>query len=146
MNNDAGVDYLINWFTAHNGTFDRNALTFAPIDGLGWGAFALRDLQQGHTLFALPRDLTLSTRTSSLPSLIGHSDWKKHELHVGWAGLILCLLWEAAQNESSKWSTYLGMKCLRCTVPLPCNPKYSDNSSVLTNNLRYTYVLELRRS
>jgi hypothetical protein len=38
-------DSLVAWFTAHNGTFDRAALTFAPIDNLGWGAFALRDLQ-----------------------------------------------------------------------------------------------------
>ncbi len=38
-------DSLVDWFTAHNGTFDRAALTFAPIDNLGWGAFALRDLQ-----------------------------------------------------------------------------------------------------
>jgi hypothetical protein len=38
-------DSLVDWFTAHNGTFDRAALTFAPIDNLGWGAFTLRDLQ-----------------------------------------------------------------------------------------------------
>jgi SET domain-containing protein 6 len=124
---------LVDWFTAHNGTFDRSALAFAQIDSLGRGAFALRDLQvqphlfffsrfcwkhgqlnplqpqPGHTLFTLPRHLTLSTRTSSLPSLIGEADWKKHGLHVGWAGLILCLMWEAAQGTSSKWSTYLGM-------------------------------------
>lgn len=38
-------DSLVDWFTAHNGTFDRTALTFAPNDNLGWGAFTLRDLQ-----------------------------------------------------------------------------------------------------
>lgn len=64
--------------------------------------------QQGHTLFSLPRHLTLSTRTSSLPSLIGEDDWKKHGLDVGWAGLILCLMWEGARGTTSKWSTYLG--------------------------------------
>jgi len=36
---------LVDWFTAHNGTFDRAALTFTKIEGLGWGAFALRDIQ-----------------------------------------------------------------------------------------------------
>ena len=36
---------LVDWFTAHNGTFDRSALTFAQTDTLGRGAFALRDLQ-----------------------------------------------------------------------------------------------------
>ncbi|KAH9083935.1 SET domain-containing protein [Lactarius deliciosus] len=111
-------DSLVDWFTAHNGTFDRAALTFAPIDNLGWGAFALRDLQQDHTLFSLPRDLTLSTRTSSLPPLIGEEDWKKHGLHVGWAGLILCLMWEAAQGESSKWSTYLASLPITFDTPM----------------------------
>jgi hypothetical protein len=38
-------DALVDWFTAHNGTFDRAALTFASIDKLGWGAVAVRDLQ-----------------------------------------------------------------------------------------------------
>jgi hypothetical protein len=36
---------LLAWFTANGGTIDRSALTFAQIEGLGWGAFALRDLQ-----------------------------------------------------------------------------------------------------
>lgn len=44
MHSDSLSD-LVDWFTAHDGTFDRSALTFAQIEGLGWGAFALRDLQ-----------------------------------------------------------------------------------------------------
>lgn len=36
---------LVDWFTAHNGTFDRSALKFAQTDTLGRAAFALRDLQ-----------------------------------------------------------------------------------------------------
>ncbi|KAF8264796.1 SET domain-containing protein [Lactarius quietus] len=111
-------DSLVAWFTAHSGTFDRAALTFAQIDKLGWGAFALRDLQQGHTLFSLPHELTLSTRTSSLPPLIGEQDWKKYDLHIGWAGLILCLMWEAAQGESSKWSTYLASLPISFDTPM----------------------------
>ncbi|KAF8499657.1 SET domain-containing protein [Russula emetica] len=109
---------LVDWFTAHNGTFDRSALTFAQTDTLGRGAFALRDLQQGHTLFTLPRHLTLSTRTSALRSLIGEADWKKHGLHIGWAGLILCLMWEAAQGNFSKWSTYLASLPIAFDTPM----------------------------
>src|SRR6266850_4587819 len=44
MHSDSLSD-LVDWFTAHDGTFDCSALTFAQIEGLGWGAFALRDLQ-----------------------------------------------------------------------------------------------------
>ena len=44
---------LVDWFTAHNGTFDRSALTFAQTDTLGRGAFALRDLQVPPSFFFL---------------------------------------------------------------------------------------------
>jgi len=36
--------------------------------------------------------------------------WKNAKLHEGWAGLILCIMWEAAQGSSSKWSRYFGMR------------------------------------
>jgi hypothetical protein len=62
--------------------------------------------QEGHILFTLPRALTLSTRTSTLPRLLGGT-WEKFELGVGWAGLILCVLWEAARGDESKWGSYL---------------------------------------
>ena len=56
-------DLLVDWFTAHNGTFDRSALTFAQIDGLGRGALALRDLQvQPHLFFF--SSLLLETRST----------------------------------------------------------------------------------
>jgi SET domain-containing protein 6 len=29
-------------------------------------------------------------------------------MHMGWVGLILCMMWETAQGSSSKWSKYLG--------------------------------------
>lgn len=163
-------DLLVDWFTAHNGTFDRSALTFAQTDTLGRAAFALRDLQvqthlffffffssprslqgwkhgqliplslslsltaqPGHTLFTLPRHLTLSTRTSALPSLIGEADWKKHGLHVGWAGLILCMMWEVAQGCSSKWSTYLGTDvCIFYRRATSCS---TDDQSVTPDRL-----------
>lgn len=54
---------LVDWFTAHNGTFDRSALAFAQIDSLGRGAFALRDLQvQPHLFFFF--SLLLETRST----------------------------------------------------------------------------------
>jgi SET domain-containing protein 6 len=35
--------------------------------------------------------------------------WTKYELGDGWAGLILCVLWEEAKGADSKWSGYIGM-------------------------------------
>lgn len=63
--------------------------------------------QEGHTLFTIPRSLTLSTRTSSVPAMLGPAKWKNYELDKGWVGLILCMMWEDAQGASSKWSQYM---------------------------------------
>ncbi len=63
--------------------------------------------QEDYTIFSLPRDLTLSTRTSALPALMGKA-WKEHGLHEGWAGLIICMMWEESRGAESKWSRYLG--------------------------------------
>ena len=52
--------------------------------------------------------MILSTRTCILPQKFGLDAWKKFGLHQGWAGLILCMMWEAAQGSQSKWSAYLG--------------------------------------
>ena len=54
---------LVDWFTAHNGTFDRSALTFAQTDTLGRGAFALRDLQVPPSFFFF-FSLLLETRST----------------------------------------------------------------------------------
>lgn len=63
--------------------------------------------QKGTTLFSIPRPLTLSARTSTLPELVGEKAWKQLQLNKGWVGLILCMMWEEAQGEKSKWSEYL---------------------------------------
>lgn len=60
-------------------------------------------------LFSIPYDLALTTRTSSLPRLFGETTWREFKLHEGWSGLMLCMMWEAAQGERSRWSAYLGM-------------------------------------
>ncbi|THH28599.1 hypothetical protein EUX98_g5589 [Antrodiella citrinella] len=77
------------------------------IPGCGRGAYALRDIPEEHTLFTVPRHIILSPRTSSLPGLLGEEAWKQFNLGKRWAGLILCMMWEEAQGESSKWSGYL---------------------------------------
>ena len=69
--------------------------------------------QKDTIIFTLPRSLTLSTRTSSLPSKFGERQWSKHGLHKGWIGLILCMLWEEASGEEGKWNGYLGGKIAR---------------------------------
>jgi len=95
------------WFHSQSGTVDSTAMGLGDIPGHGRGAYALRDIPEGHTLFTIPRQMTLSTRTSVLPDLLGKETWKEFKLDRGWAGLILCMMWEEAQGASSKWSGYL---------------------------------------
>ncbi len=123
------MEAFFDWFERRNGYIDKSAMTIGDIPGCARGAIALRDLpvsneslaranksstlgdaQEGHTLFTIPRDLTLSTRTSALPSKLGMSTCKQYCLHVGWAGLILCMMWEEAQGAESKWNGYM-CKC-----------------------------------
>ena len=65
-------------------------------------------MKEGHIIFTIPRSMILSTQTCVLPQNFGLDAWKKYGLHQGWAGLILCMMWEAAQGSQSKWSAYLG--------------------------------------
>lgn len=120
------MDDLVSWFSSKHGILDTTAMGLGDITGHGRGAYALRDIpvsprftldteftliqfyQEGHELFVIPRSLTLSTRTSTLPGLLGKQAWKEYKLDVGWAGLILCMMWEESQGASSRWSGYLG--------------------------------------
>lgn len=124
-NTSRDMDAFVSWFQSKDGTLDA-AVGLADIPGHGRGAVALKDIpvrrtycrdchsltvflagmQKGHTLFSIPRDITLSTRTSVLPGLLGSVEWKRFKLDEGWAGLILCMLWEEAQGPLSKWAPY----------------------------------------
>ncbi|KAI0935355.1 hypothetical protein AcV7_003817 [Taiwanofungus camphoratus] len=104
---DTQFEHLITWFCAQNGTVDTAVMGLAHFPNHGRGAVALQDIPEGHTLFTIPRDLTLSTRTSSLPTRVGREAWRQFGLGTGWVGLILCMMWEESLGSSSKWSEYL---------------------------------------
>ncbi|KAJ3544364.1 hypothetical protein NMY22_g2810 [Coprinellus aureogranulatus] len=99
------------WFQAQGGAIDLASMGLAefPASEGGRGAVALKDIEEGHILFSIPRDLTLSTRTSALPALFGLENWQKFGLHEGWSGLILSMMWEAAQGPKSKWAGYFSI-------------------------------------
>lgn len=65
--------------------------------------------QEGRLLFSIPRTLTLSTGSCILLDHFGNTSWTSFQLHKGWVGLILCMLWETSRVEESKWFQYLGV-------------------------------------
>ncbi|KAG2112090.1 hypothetical protein DEU56DRAFT_843138 [Suillus clintonianus] len=101
------MDDFLAWFQHHGGALDTSSVGITDFPGSGRGAIALQDIPENHTIFTLPRSLTLSTQTSTLPSAFGFEAWRKHKLHKGWVGLILCMMWEEAQGNQGKWVTYL---------------------------------------
>ncbi|KAI6131503.1 SET domain-containing protein [Pisolithus croceorrhizus] len=118
------VDFL-DWFQANGGTVDLRVMGITEFPGSGRGAVALCDIPADHTLFTLPRSLTLSTRTSPLPLLFGIHKWRAHKLHKNWVGLILCMMWEDARAHddvpcipgTAEWSPY--MRTLPMTFHTP---------------------------
>ncbi|KAF9227023.1 SET domain-containing protein [Gyrodon lividus] len=117
---DSDIDVFVAWFRENGGQVDTQVMAIAEIPDSGRGAIALCDIPTGHTLFTLPRTLTLSTRTSPLPALFGLSAWRVHRLHRGWVGLILCMMWEDAwaherhsgdgedKRGKATWAPYMG--------------------------------------
>ncbi|KAH7889098.1 SET domain-containing protein [Phlebopus sp. FC_14] len=113
------MEAFMAWFQSNGGSIDLSAMGISETATTGRGAVALRDIPPGHTLFILPRTLTLSTRTSPLPNLFGLQLWQRHGLHKGWVGLILCMMWEDAWTHESgqkeivdgisggKWAPYM---------------------------------------
>ncbi|KAF8199954.1 SET-domain protein, partial [Mycena galopus ATCC 62051] len=103
----ADVSGLLNWFQSSGGHLDQSSVGFTALPGCGRGAVALKDIPEGHVLFKIPRGLLLSAETSTLPGRIGIDRWRGAKMHMGWVGLILCMMWETAQGSNSKWSAYL---------------------------------------
>lgn len=101
---------FLSWFQTY-GSIDSSIINIAIFEDEqgGRGAIALTDIQKDSTLFTIPRSLTLSTRTSPLPWILGEAKWRNYELDKGWVGLILCMMWEEAKGEESKWNGYMGM-------------------------------------
>ncbi|KAF8342326.1 uncharacterized protein EI90DRAFT_1330827 [Cantharellus anzutake] len=95
---------FLSWFEVRGGVLDGSAVGFRDDSSLQRSVYALRDIPQGHTLFKIPRDLLLSTRTSGLRKEIGEITWSK--LGSGWASLILCMMWEESKGSQGKWNEY----------------------------------------
>lgn len=112
------MDGFVAWFQHNGGVLDTSMIAITDFPGSGRGAVALQDIPENHTIFMLPRSLTLSTQTSSLPSAFGFEEWRKHKLHKGWAGLILCMMWEEAQGNQGKWITYLASLPTQFDTPI----------------------------
>ncbi|KAH7912417.1 hypothetical protein BJ138DRAFT_1083668 [Hygrophoropsis aurantiaca] len=114
---------FVAWFKSHSGFLDDSSLGIVDLQGQGRGTMALKDIPENHTLFTLPRSLTLSIRTSTLPSILGAETWEAFKLGQGWVGLIFCMMWEEARGSASKWSEYLASLPISFDTPMFWGPE-----------------------
>ncbi|KDR75090.1 hypothetical protein GALMADRAFT_248981 [Galerina marginata CBS 339.88] len=114
------IQPFFTWFQAHNGYIDTTVMDVVqlPLSEGGRGAVALVDIPQNHVIFSVPRSLILTTRTCALSTKIGPGAWRTFGLHQGWAGLILCMMWEAARGAESKWDAYFDMMPTQFNTPM----------------------------
>ncbi|PPQ84597.1 hypothetical protein CVT25_015800 [Psilocybe cyanescens] len=114
------IQSFLSWFQSHGGYIDTSAMDVVdfPASEGGRGAIALVDIPENHVVFSVPRLLLLTPRTSALPARMGVQAWRRYGLHKGWAGLILCMMWEAARGAESKWCPYFEMMPTRFDTPM----------------------------
>ncbi|KAJ6594439.1 hypothetical protein B0H19DRAFT_920100 [Mycena capillaripes] len=112
------IPELLDWFQSSGGYLDKSSVGFMVFPGCGRGAVAVKDIPEGYVLFKIPRGLLLSTETSALPGRVGLDRWREAKMHMGWVGLILCMMWETAQGSSSKWSKYLESLPMTFNTPM----------------------------
>ncbi|KAJ7594459.1 SET domain-containing protein [Mycena floridula] len=110
------LNNFLTWFKTF-GVID-DSVGFTVFSEGGRGAVARQSIEEGQTLFSIPRSLTLSCETSGLPNLFGRDAWKERTLDEGWVGLILCLMYETAQGPSSKWAEYLSILPTHFDTPM----------------------------
>lgn len=113
-------------------TFDGNALvaslrahgawvadgisTFEPVEGMGIGDIATKDIAANEPLFHLPLSLLLTPWTSSLRTKLTEGEWE--QLDKGWLRLIACMMWEESIGDKSPWHGYLSNMPLEFDSPM----------------------------
>lgn len=82
-----------------------DAFTLSPIEGMGIGALAARDIKPHEPLFHLPLSYLLTPWTSSLRTKLSEEEWE--QLDKGWLRLMTCMMWEESLGAASPWHGYL---------------------------------------
>lgn len=95
---------FLSWFKNAGGTLSP-LVGITEFPGMSRGAIALDDIEEGFTLFTIPRNILLSTRTTELRKRLGEADWAA--LGSGWQPLIVSMMWEESRGNNSLWDGYL---------------------------------------
>ncbi|KAJ9126533.1 hypothetical protein QFC24_001560 [Naganishia onofrii] len=109
---------VLAWLVSAGGWYDETALDLQDYPGMGQGAVALRDLEEDTPLFSVPSSLLLSAEHSDLRTHLSSADWKDLVDAGGWTALIMCMMWEDAQGERSRWYGYMRSLPERFDTPM----------------------------
>ncbi|KAJ9097733.1 hypothetical protein QFC21_004771 [Naganishia friedmannii] len=109
---------VLTWLASAGGWYDETAMGLQEYPGMGQGAVALRDLEEDTLLFSVPSSLLLSAEHSDLRTHLSSADWKDLVDAGGWTALIMCMMWEDAQGERSRWYGYMRTLPERFDTPM----------------------------
>ncbi|KAF2823201.1 SET domain-containing protein RMS1 [Ophiobolus disseminans] len=106
---------FLTWFKSAGGEFRDDLLEIKDLRArdAGRGIVAIKDIPQETTLFTIPREAIISTETSKLAERLPEAfdapaddEDDDSEPLDSWGSLILVMLYEYLQGESSKWKPY----------------------------------------
>ncbi|OWT40334.1 SET domain-containing protein 6 [Cryptococcus neoformans Bt1] len=107
---------FLTWFKEFGGWYNAELIDIVSVAGMGYGAVAVKDIEEGTPLFHIPDDLILSPYTSDLKDHLDASEWD--QLNKGWAQLILVLMWETIKGSKSRWAGYLANMPVTFETPM----------------------------
>lgn len=108
MSDHASHD-LIQWLISQGGSFREDLLEVREVENMGRGLAALKDIDENTSLFTIPRNLLLNTSTARLRTLLPPNTWDSLLSSRTWAALILSIVYEQANIETSPWRPYLSL-------------------------------------
>ncbi|KAL9950093.1 hypothetical protein D7B24_004310 [Verticillium nonalfalfae] len=120
-------DRFLQWFKAAGGEFRDDLLQIVDLrpQAAGRGIIATRDIPEETTLFTIPRQAIINVLTSELPQKlpqvfdgsIDEMDDNAEPLD-SWGQLILVMLYEVLQGDSSRWKPYFDILPQQFDTPI----------------------------
>ncbi|XAO21820.1 hypothetical protein I312_100576 [Cryptococcus bacillisporus CA1280] len=107
---------FLTWFKESGGWYNEQLVDVVSVPGMGYGAVAVKDIEEGTPLFHVTDNLILSPYTSDLKDHLDASEWD--QLNKGWAQLILVMMWETIKGSKSRWAEYLANMPVTFETPM----------------------------
>ncbi|GAB6030185.1 N-lysine methyltransferase setd6 [Chamberlinius hualienensis] len=106
--NEEKLESFKKWMNAENIEISDKVYISKTGSCDGYGMIASEDIEAGHCLFEIPRDVLLWENNSSIKDSLNSAikEISNGNNEIGWVPLLITLMWEYLQSES-RWKPYL---------------------------------------